>query len=181
MKIILTLLTLFLFQDVCLAKLNLKFRAREHFVDSHVFTFSDNTKATYASLSNTINYWHEVPFKYSFGLSFSPLLAKAQSKEGSSPFGDSLQLKAVGLEAKYYPFSKVKYFIRAGASYTKIVSDGSLNGISGTSYYLGTGWEFPVWKIHLAPEFAIRTGNLSQDISFVSTIFSIGFHFYKGF
>lgn len=170
----------FIFIDTSFAKLNIKLRAREHFVDGHSIQLSSTSKATYSGLSNTLNIWQEVPFKYSIGLSISPILGSPKASDvGNAPLGEKIKLEVYGIEGKYFPLNQLKGFLRMGLGYTKLKGAGNTGKYEGYSYYMGVGWEFPVWKIHLAPEFAFRKSNLSHEVTVNSTVVSLGVHFYE--
>ena len=178
MKPILAIFIVFLSLEI--NALPIKFRAREHFIDNHVIKFKDGTQTEYGGLSNTLNIWYEIPFHYSLGLSLSPIIGSPSTKDPLATLGSKIQLQVCGIEGKYYPVSGFKGFVRGGLGYTRLSASGVYDGVNGSSYYIGLGWEFPVWKIHLAPEIALRKSQLSDGVEIDSTIFSIGFHFYKG-
>ena len=162
--------------------INIKLRAREHFLDHHNIKFSDGSSTKYSGLSNTINIWHERPFRYSIGLSISPIIGSPKAKDSTNaPLGDKIQLQVYGVEGKYFPLKGFKGFLRGGYGYTRLKGSGTLNGVDGSSYYLGAGWEIPVWRIHIAPEYAIRKSKLQKDVEIDSTVISVGFHFYEHF
>jgi|SaaInlStandDraft_7_1057024.scaffolds.fasta_scaffold131883_2 hypothetical protein len=159
---------------------NIRMRAREHFVENHSLHFADNKQYQYAGLSNTINIWQEVPFVYSLGLSISPALGQSKPKGAIVPeLGSSFELRAYGVEGKYYPIKHGKVFLRAGVSHISLATKGLLGVVNGHGYYIGLGYEFPFYMIHLAPEIAYRMSELDQGIQVKTTMFAIGFHFYK--
>lgn len=153
-----------------------KFRAREHY-EIHSISYG-NEEETYRGLTNTINAWHEVPFKYSFGLALGPILGSA-SKEDTKleMFGEKIKLIHIGLEYKYFFLGQT--FTRVGAGWTQLRSTGEIDYINGHHTYLGLGYEFKVNKFGIAVEAAYRWSELSDDVSIESITPSIGFHFYK--
>ncbi len=159
----------------------IKIRAREHY-ELHSIKI-DNQNLKYSGLSNTINVWYEVPFKYSFGVFISPIIGKTpiNDKKNSNLLGDQIQIFNLGLEfKKYIPlFNKEQFFYRTGLSWIKIKSEGQSEDLNGLGLYLGFGYEFKYKRMGIAPEFAMRYGVLESNNSITSVTPSIGFHFYK--
>lgn len=179
MKIfVITLLTVLSFD--LNASLNIKFRAREHFVDSHQISLNNGTSAKFSGLSNTVNIWHELPLRYSIGLSISPIFSNIKvNKNNSVLLGNKIKLEVYGIEGKYFPIIGENIFFRLGLGQTRISNDSNSNEYTGSSYYFGLGYEIPWKKIFIAPEVALREAKLSGGTKLKSTIFSLGFHFYE--
>ena len=153
-----------------------KFRAREHF-EIHNIKYMDQEE-TYRGLTNTINAWYEVPFDYSFGLAFGPILGSASNEDAPIPeLGEKIKLIHIGLEYKHFVWQQ--FFGRIGLGWTQIRSDQALSHLNGHHRYLGVGYEFKVGKFGIALEGAYRWSILPQDLTVNSISPSIGFHFYK--
>ena len=98
-----------------------KLRAREHF-ETHTVTMNNNDYI-YKGLSNTVNVYYEVPFKYSIGFALSPVLpdlSNLKQKTSNSPLGDRITLTTYGLEIKFHIG---QFFIRPGIGYAYLKSD----------------------------------------------------------
>ncbi|OQW49196.1 MAG: hypothetical protein A4S09_03775 [Proteobacteria bacterium SG_bin7] len=163
--------------NICLAD-GWAIRAREHF-ETHKYKLNSGDYEL-GGLTNTLNIWHERPFRYSLGLAFSPIIGAARSKGAvSTEIGSEIKLWVLGVEGKYFPYGPDKRgFTRLGLSWHALDTKGTYGVLWGWGYYLGLGWEFPVGIVSLAPEIAIRNIYLNNDVS--GTIFtpSIGVHFY---
>lgn len=161
-----------------------RLRAREHYEIHKITSTSAGIDTTYKGFSNTINAWYEIPYYFSIGLAFSPILASMRNE--SSPvreFGDSLKLYSLGIESKYFPWhaKKLRLFARSGLGWSRLSTKGSVSFANGWHGYLGLGWEIPVWKLAIAPEFALRQTFLQSDIKIFSITPSVGLHFYGVF
>lgn len=155
-----------------------KWRAREHF-ETHTIE-QGATEAEYKGLSNTINYWHEIPFDRSIGVAFGPVIGDA-TREGTgleTEIGRKIKLQTVGVEYKKWYSQDIPAFIRLGANYQRLETQGSVGDVSGTGIYYGVGYEFIVRGVGIALEYAIRKSNLDSGVSVESVTPSIGFHFY---
>lgn len=152
--------------------LNLKMRAREHF-ESHTIDLSSGAEAKFSGFSNTINIWHEVPYKYSFGLSVSPVIGKLTAKDDESEtlFEEKVNFKAYGFEGKYYPLGNSIY-LRHG------VYAHEFDELTGWGALTTLGYEYPFKKFGLALEGGQRWYSLGEEKGQALNI-AIGFHFYK--
>jgi hypothetical protein len=153
-------------------------RIREHF-ESHTYRVDGQT-AKFRGLSNTFNLWYEKPFHYSFGLALGPVLGIARSQDAvPGTLGTRVRLWTAGLEGKYFPMGPdLKGFARVGVAWQALDTNGTAGNISGWGGYLGLGWEFPIWRVSIAPEIAIREVRFERGVS--GTVFTpcIGVHFY---
>jgi hypothetical protein len=158
---------------------NIKMRAREHF-ELHEIN-NKTEKEMYRGLTNTINLWWEVPYDYSFGLSFSPVISSIKAVEKDSIFGQKITQQNIGLEYKFFLSSiHTSLFSRFGLGYSKLEVDyGSNNEYYGQFYYLGLGAEIPMGNFGLALELAYRYANYNDNLYIKSITPSIGFHLYK--
>ncbi len=154
---------------------NFKIRAREHY-EIHDVTYKGG-ESSFRGLSNTINAWWEVPYKYSFGLALSPVFSNLSSNE-SSPYGQEISLLTIGLEAKYFPeFIDLNFFTRSGVGYAHLEGETEIQN-DGIAFYVGLGYEFEFKKFGLALEVAYRHVELNHDVQDGVFTPSIGFHFY---
>lgn len=158
-------------------------RAREHF-EIHDLDIGEQS-LKYTGLSNTINLWYEVPFKYSIGLSFSPILAKMyiDDKSASSLLGEDIKIYNVGTEYKQFLnfLNRDQFYTRLGISWIKLRSYGTHPDSNGLGIYVGGGYEFKYKRVGIAPEIAFRYGVLERGDSLLSFVPSVGVHFYKLF
>lgn len=160
----------------------IRLRAREHYEMHTIKSDVIDLKATYKGFSNTVNLWYEVPYVVSAGLAFSPILGAARNEDNPARvLGERVRLYSLGLEGKYFPFWRdgLKMFTRIGLGWSQLSTKGTISKANGLHVYLGVGWEFPVWKLSLAPEIAIRQSYLQSDLSVTSITPSIGVHFYS--
>lgn len=177
MRTLFVLLCLFTSQ-ACLAA-NFKFRAREHY-EWHKIK-SEGATENYQGFSNTLNLWHEEPYKISYGLAMGPIIGSAKTQEEDSVnFGDQIRLFSVGAELKYYPLEFLTgFYTRVGAGWSHLRSRGELNKLDGHHGYLGLGWEFAIGKAGLAFEVAQRMTVLDSNVTINTITPSVGLHFYK--
>jgi hypothetical protein len=156
----------------------IKPRLREHF-DHHTISTAGQ-EFSYSGLSNTINLWYEKPFEYAIGLAINPVLGNTKYKDGlQSVLGEKITLRLIGIEAKHFPVKLIEHgFYRVGLFYTELQTDTAFGDLSGWSFLIGVGHEFKIWKMGIAPEFAIRRSFLANSTSVLSITPSIGFHFY---
>jgi len=160
---------------------NFRLRAREHFEWLSVKYGSVNDTEKYFGLTNTLNLWYEEPFRYAIGLAFGPVIGSARS-QGTIPSGTNSRIRLwnIGVEGKYF-FRPDQFglFGRLGLTANILDTRGSLGNLLGGGYYLGLGWEFPVWKVGIAPEIAFRHVILEQSSRVFAFTPSIGIHFYQ--
>jgi hypothetical protein len=153
-------------------------RLREHFDDHTIKT--NGQEYNYTGLSNTFNFWYERPFDFALGLAITPVLGSIKYKNGpSSTFGDKIKLFGVGIEGKHFPIKAIPLvFYRMGVFYAELQTDEVIGDQSGFSVLGAIGYEFKVWKMGIAPEFAIRRSFLENSTSVLTFGPAIGFHFY---
>ena len=83
------------------ANASIKARAREHY-EVHSIKQGDD-KTVYRGFSNTMNVWYEEPYKYSIGLSFSPIFGSSRATDDNNkPYGDKVKLISTGIEYKVF-------------------------------------------------------------------------------
>lgn len=167
---------LFVFSEIGYSY-NLKPRARENFEVIKLKT--DGEEKLYRGLSNIINYWHEVPRDFAFGLAFGSIGSPYREENDSKPaeiFQGSFRTYTAGIEYKKW-ISKFP-FVRAGIynNYFQMASD---DPVSGYSYYLGGGYEFDLSGVGLALEAGRKIGNYGGEWELESNMVAIGVHFYK--
>lgn len=155
-----------------------KFRAREHF-DWHSISYQ-GVSNQFSGFSNTINFWHEVPFNYSLGLAFNPLLgsARSNSDSGLMSLGSRVVIYNLNCEFKFFPIENKNFFSRFGMG-ASLFSSQIVNEIYGGNIYAGVGYELKIWRVYVAPELAFRymRGESSMHISTITP--SVGVHFYE--
>lgn len=156
----------------------IKIRAREHF-EWHSIEVSKKQE-TYFGLSNTINIGREIPFESYYGLSFSPILGSAESKDSNlQDIGTDIQLLSVGGEFKHFPTKNYpSLFIRNGIGFNQLTTNGDIKTSDGCFLYSGVGWETKIKTFGLAIELAGRVSKMKNDIFIKSFTPSIGLHFY---
>lgn len=183
MRFWLVFLSVTVFSINALAEGKWKFRAREHF-EFHKIKTGEDQELNYRGFSNTINFWYEVPYRYSYGLAAGPLLGSAKRQDSSPPevFGNTIRLFTLGVEAKYFPLpDQLKLFVRGGTGWAWLSSTRTKPNPDGFQIYAGTGYEIPIGKFSLAPEVAYRFSRLKDGVRITSLTPSIGFHFYEMF
>jgi hypothetical protein len=166
------LFLLFLFVPLTSKALNIKMRAREHF-ETHTLRLQDDRVAKFSGFSNTINLWHEVPYRYSLGLSLSPVIGrlKAQDTQSKELFREKVNFKAYGFEGKLFPFQNSIY-LRQGLyahEFDRLAGWGALTTI---------GYEYPFTRLGVALEAGKRLYFLGAERGRATSV-AIGFHFYK--
>lgn len=151
--------------------LNVKVRAREHF-ENHIIELDNGAEAEFSGFSNTINIWHEVPYKYSIGLSVSPIIGKLKAKNDQSEqlVQEKVNFKAYGFEGKYYPIDT--FYLRHG------IYAHEFDDYNGWGLLTTVGYEYPFDRFGLAFEGGKRWYSLG-DVKGDATSFAIGFHFYN--
>ena len=156
-----------------------KMRAREHF-EVHEVRTSSNMEM-YRGLTNTINLWWEVPYKYSFGIAFSPVIASIKEVEKDSIYGTKITQQNIGLEYKIFLSSlHTSLFSRLGLGYSKLEADnGPKDEYYGRFSYIGLGYEIPMDNFGLALELAYRYTSYDEGLYIKTITPSVGFHFYK--
>jgi hypothetical protein len=147
-------------------------RAREHFED-HTLKLQDGSKANFSGFSNTINLWHEVPYKYSFGLSLSPVIGRLKASDGASEdlFKKKVNFKAYGFEGKYFPFENSIYFRQGLYAH-------EFDRLAGWGVMTTLGYEYPFPSLGVALEAGQRHYFFGAERGSAFNI-AIGFHFYK--
>ncbi len=162
-------------------------RAREHFEWVRLTIPGEIEPVRYFGLTNTLNLWMEKPFHYAIGFAGGPMLGSATAtSEVPAGFDPKARFWHAGVEAKYWiidhppsPFVRggvlLTGFDACGDSYFSTCDDGLLKGIGA---YAGVGLEFMVWKIGVAPEFALRQTRFENGAKAIAITPSIGFHFY---
>ena len=152
--------------------------AREHF-ELHKIKVDDE-QFSYSGLSNTINFWYEVPYKVAYGFSLSPLIGSASKVDDKAPsLSSRVNLVSIGGEFKYFLSDTIPVFTRLGMGWSQLRSSGNLKESNGLNTYAGIGYEVPVGKLGIALELAHRNSYLQNKIQVQSWTPSIGFHFYS--
>lgn len=169
MKILLLILALFSYSSFAL---NIKIRAREHF-EAHTLKLSNKVDTKFSGFSNTINIWHEIPYKYSFGLSLSPVIGKLKANDqlSENAFKEKVNFKAFGFEGKFFLIDSSIY-LRQGVyahEFDKLAGWGTLTTV---------GYEHPFSKFGLALEGGYRWYSFGEEKGTAQNI-AIGFHFYN--
>ena len=155
-------------------------RAREHYELVKVDNLGRPGLTRYEGLTNTLDLWYEVPFRYSFGIAGGPLIATLPVT-GSDHAGrpQRIRLMHLGIESKIFLLPEFfQGFVRVGTFYSALASRDDLGSFYGSSILLGIGYELDWNGTGIAPEFDWRFGKLNQGISFQSAGPAIGLHFY---
>ena len=128
-----------------------------------------------------MNVWYEEPYKYSIGLSFSPIFGSSRATDDNNkPYGDKVKLISTGIEYKVFPHKIfAQTYTRLGLGYSQFWTEEVPERSVGFNFYWGFGYEFPFKNFGLALELGYRYTKLDNDISINSVIPSIGFHFYE--
>lgn len=170
---------LILLFSLCSYAANFKVRAREH-VEIHEL-HNTNSIEMYKGLTNTINAWWEVPYQYSFGFSFSPIIASIKADDSDSAYGEKITQQNIGFEIKNFFTKSVEHlFSRLGLGYTRLeTTRGDTKNFFGNYAYLGLGYEIPYDQFGLALEMAYRYADYNDNLYIKTISPSIGFHFYK--
>jgi hypothetical protein len=162
----------------------LRSRAREQF-DTGIFN-SGSGNVRLQGFSSAFNVWWEEPFRNAYGLTIHRgSLRQAGTK-------NKFTATSVGVEAKVFPLAVTeaadghpvpgwqgRWFGRLGILSTALDPAGPPKAGWAHGLTVGTGLEFPVWKLGLAPEIGSRLqvigGSGKRAVSFYA---SIGIHFY---
>ncbi len=148
-----------------------RLRAREH-LETGKADLGGGARA-YRGFLSAFDLFYEKPFETLVGLTVH------RGGLGRVGGGDSLTMTAVGLEVKRFPTRRARpWFVRGGLLAEALDPSGPgkerwVYGAAG-----GTGLEFPVWKLGLAPEVGFKTlrgGGGSRWDAFYA---AIGVHFY---
>ena len=160
---------------------NFKVRAREHYEIHELH--SQHSLEVYSGLTNTINLWWEKPYDYSFGFSFSPIIAGINANKSDNSYGDKITQQNIGFEIKYFLHNILKsLYIRPGFGYSRLETNkGESKNFFGQYGYLGLGMEIPMDSYGLALEMAYRYADYANDLIVKTITPSVGFHFYKSF
>ncbi len=146
-------------------------RARESF-NSGQFNLADGRGSrNFRGLSSDFNVFYEEPFKRLVGLTFQ--------RGGLSNGNESLTATTVGVEGKIFPTERARYFFARGGLLAQALDPaGPPKDFWNYGFALGTGWEFPIKKVGLAPEIGGRFLWGARGRSVRTLYVSLGIHFY---
>ena len=177
MKSILMIVSIFFITEISLAA-KFKMRAREHYEFNQITT--NGVSEDYNGFTNTLNFFWEEPYKYSFGLAVSPMLSAIEEDVLNSSLGEDVWILNVGVELKYFVQDFIKnVYVRPGIYYTELRPDAPIADFKGVSIYAGLGYEHAFSKLGLALEVGYRYTDLNRDAEITSVVPSLGVHFYK--
>ena len=146
-------------------------RARESFNSGQVNLGDGRGSLNFRGLSSDFSVGYEEPYKRLVGLTF---------QRGALTHGnESLTVTTVGVEGKIFPTERARYlFARAGLLAQALDPAGPPKDFWNYGFALGTGWEFPVKKVGLAPEIGGRLLWGARGRSVRTLYLSLGIHFY---
>jgi len=146
-------------------------RARESFNSGQVNQGDGRGSRNFRGLSSDFIVGYEEPFKRLVGLTIQ--------RGGLSNGRESLTATTVGVEAKIFPTERARHlFARGGLLAQALDPAGPPKDFWNYGFALGTGWEFPVKKVGLAPEIGGRFLWGAQGRSVQTLYISLGIHFY---
>ncbi len=146
-------------------------RARESFNSGEVNLGDGRGSRNFRGLSSDFTVGYEEPFKHLVGLTVQ--------RGGLSNGNESLTTTTVGVEGKVFPTERARYlFARGGLLAQALDPAGPPKDVWNYGFSLGTGWEFPVKKVGLAPEIGGRFLWGARGRKVRTLYISLGIHFY---
>jgi hypothetical protein len=152
---------------------NFRARAREHFETGTVDFADGRGSLAHGGLLSALDFWYEEPFRKAYGLTVH------RGRLNRVASDDNAAQTVIGLEAKYFPIGKdLPLFFRGGTIAAALDPAGS--GPAAWTYGVstGVGWEFPVWKLGLAPELGGKFLWGARGRRYTALTIGIGVHFY---
>lgn len=156
-----------------------KFRARESYEWLQFKTGSQTQQ--YQGLTNTINFFYEKPFDYSYGLAFGSLFSGLNSPQALPGLSENLEIYFIGLEGKLFFLGSQRqgFFTRPGLFFHQVQNEGPRGDLNGLSLLTSIGYEFLIYQdVALAPELAFKSGE-SGPYTWQGLTLSLGLHFYE--
>lgn len=148
-------------------------RAREIFETGRLDLGDGGGRADYRGFSSAFQLGYEEPERYVAGLGVQRGRLRRAGRE------ESVAATAVGLEGKLFPVRAVKpWFLRAAALAEALDPAGPPKDVWTYGLTLGTGWEFPVWRLGLAPEVGGKLLWGSRGRYWRAFYAGLGVHFY---
>lgn len=156
----------------------IRIRARENYERIRVEPADGAGAAVYQGFSNTFNVWYEEPFSWSLGLALGPILARFRSDDHPARSGDEIRMLNYGFEVKFFPLAPSGLFLRGGGFRHFIDYQGPAGHQQGNGLYAGSGYEFRVGGLGIAPELAGRRVRLANGDHLTVLMLAVGVHFY---
>ena len=155
------------------AEPNWRMRARENFESASLNLAYEQGNLPYTGALSAFNIFREVPWRYGYGFTFQYGALKRNGRK------ERVTVTVLGLEAKNFPSEDFEYwFVRGGLLATAIDPAGPGREMWNYGFSAGTGMEFPVWKLGIAPEVGTKLQWGSRGRRAHSLYFALGIHFY---
>lgn len=150
-----------------------RLRAREHFETGQADLADGRGELSYRGILSAVDLFYEEPFHYMAGLT-------VHRGRYAQPHGPGrVAATSLGLEGKLFPAETVRWwFLRTGLLATALDPAGPGKDMWVYGGSLGTGAEFPVWKLGLAPEVGGRWAWGSRGRTLRTFYAALGVHFY---
>ncbi|MBI5240103.1 MAG: hypothetical protein HY926_06500, partial [Elusimicrobia bacterium] len=150
-----------------------RLRAREHFETGTTNLADGRGSLSYAGLRSAFNLSHEKPWKRMVGLT----VQRGSLRQAGT--AERLTVTTLGLEGKLFPTEKARlWFVRAGLLAEASDPAGPPAAVWTYGLAAGTGLEFPVWRLGLAPELGGKSLWGPGGAKATSFIAAFGVHFY---
>lgn len=150
-----------------------RLRARENYETGQTDLGDGAGELGYRGFRTAANVFYEQPFHYMAGL------AVQRGRMGRAVGDDSLTTTTVGLEGKLFPAEALTWwFIRSGVLAEALDPAGPGKDMWVYGGSLGTGLEFPVWKLGIAPEVGGKMLWGSRGRNVRNLYVALGVHFY---
>lgn len=150
-----------------------RLRAREHFETGQLDLGDGRGELAHRGFLSAVDLFYEEPFQYMAGLT----VHRGPYEQPHGP--GRVTATSVGLEGKLFPAETARWwFVRTGALATALdpAGPGKEMWVYGGAF--GTGAEFPVWKLGLAPEVGGKWAWGSRGRTLRTLYVALGVHFY---
>lgn len=150
-----------------------RIRARENFETGKINFGDGRGNLSHRGFVSVFDLWYEEPFEHMVGLTVHRgRLNHVGSDENSAE-------TVLGLEGKYFPMGKEKPgFFRGGLLAAAVDPAGPASAAWNYGFSVSAGWEYPVWKLGLAPEVGTKLLWGSRGRRWQALTIALGVHFY---
>lgn len=149
-----------------------RLRAREHFETGNLDLADGQGATAYRGFLSSFDLFREEPMKLSYGL------AVQRGSLGRVKRNESVRATAVGAEVKQFPLPKKPWFWRGGLLATNVDPTDAGGDFWTYGFALGSGFEFPLWKLGVAPEAGGRFMWGTHGKRMTNFYVALGVHFY---
>jgi len=154
-----------------------RIRARENFESGTVDLADGRGPLRVNGLVSAFTLGYERPFDKLVGLAVQR--GSLRDRETDQKISET----TLGLEIKSFPCEKARlWFVRGGLLASAIDPDGGPGSRWNFGFSVGTGYEFPVWKVGLAPEAGgkLLWGSDSKSASLIYVALGVHFYVFRG-